>query len=175
MEGNVTNNALRDSLNNCICGICDTEVTNTEELLQHFSEHFKKIQVKVFCEICGQDFPTKTALSEHRKSHNVKNSSIYSCEHCEIKCTSKSGITAHVKSHFVQNRKYSCSHCSRDYIHLGHLEQHLRKVLKNRPMECYFCPQWYNTYFDLQTHLQKQHESSIEGSWQKTSRGSNTP
>lgn len=141
------------------CGICLKVFVDEASWEEHMSDHVN--DELIICNICGREFVNKGTFSRHKRNHVEMQ--VYPCQYCEMFFATKCGRASHMRIHDKQERKYVCSHCTRQYMYKYHLESHLRQICVNMQIECVCCSVEYESYVDLQTHMFKEHNCTILG------------
>lgn len=83
---------------------------------------------KHICSLCGRKYMTKKSLREHTKKHFLER---VKCNICDRTYKNESMLKIHVGRH-KGPRKYTCEHCSKEFIFLAHLKYHLRIIHKKK-------------------------------------------
>lgn len=156
------------------CDECGKEFPLKERLKLHVRTHtgFKPYK----CKECDKSFARGGQLAQHRRTHSQEKP--YSCELCPGTFTSAANLALHLKRHNGQ-KDHKCDICGRGFVrrdalkkHLeclhkdvksflckicnktfkGHLPQHMRTHVRDRPHGCATCGQRFAQKSQLTVH-----------------------
>ncbi|XP_012497532.1 PREDICTED: zinc finger protein 131-like [Propithecus coquereli] len=102
-----------------------------------------------------------TSKQEHMKSHSTES---FKCEICDKKYLRESAWKQHLncchpeeggvsKKQRTGKKIHICQYCEKQFDHLGHFKEHLRKHTGEKPFECPRCHERFSRNGTLKCHL----------------------
>ncbi|KAJ2941811.1 hypothetical protein O0L34_g10620 [Tuta absoluta] len=151
---------------NVYCEICDRWYENSKYQLhlQISLKHHNKddLDASFQCSVCNKRYTCKKYLESHMTyMHGKQKTGVY-CRKCD-KWFKPMSYKSHLKTssnHISEDEKrYTCDHCNKKFIHYNTMKQHiLCKHLNIRLFKCPHCPQEYSAKNGLVYHVQRKHE-----------------
>ena len=145
----------------CICKTCGEVYKDRKELVHHKRIHVpvkkaRKPTEKYACEECEKKFSSKSSLLAHQKKDHEA-TKVHECEICQESFTSESYFKKHVEKHSnvdlsVQDI-YSCKECSKAFLKLETLNEHLRVHSEPDVFGCFYCGKPLDNELLLQEHV----------------------
>ncbi|KAK7868852.1 hypothetical protein R5R35_014179 [Gryllus longicercus] len=115
------------------CSQCPKRFARGGQLAQHVRSHSGARPFR--CERCGAAFSCPTNLKTHVKRHLGERDHV--CDVCGKTFTRRDGLRKHLACLHGGVRAFRCSICQKDFK--GHLLQHLRTHLREKPHRCDEC------------------------------------
>ena len=109
------------------CDICDFSAESHERLQIH--NNVKHLGRKDFeCTKCDYKCGLPKELRRHIAYYHEHPEKLFHCERCGYKTPNRSKFNRHMKTHQVEGRRYSCKHCSEEFLSQGYLKYHISKT-----------------------------------------------
>lgn len=99
------------------------------------------------CSLCGASFVCRTNLTNHLKKHQGIED--YTCDLCGKSFVRRDGLQKHLDYH-ADIKSSQCKICNRKYK--GHLMQHMRTHMKEKPHACAHCDMRFVQRSQLTVH-----------------------
>uniref|UniRef100_A0A3P8UJB7 Zinc finger protein 271-like n=1 Tax=Cynoglossus semilaevis TaxID=244447 RepID=A0A3P8UJB7_CYNSE len=129
-----------------ICPKCQKTFDDPEELETHMEMHDKPYS----CHSCGKRFKVEYALKKHEEGHGNEQ---YYCSLCKKHFIKLSHYKRHTQVH--ERRESRCPHCNIVFLQLTALKYHLRTHTVERPFQCTWCMDTFETKEELEQHSLK--------------------
>ncbi|CAH0403861.1 unnamed protein product [Chilo suppressalis] len=156
-------------ITNLCCTICNTSISNLNELKTHLSREHKKnmyldyndrvIPFKLTpnnvyeCQMCGFNFETFGSIERHMNVH-FRN---YVCKDCGTGFVTRYRLKVHVKSMHVGG-SFPCEICKKVFTTQQKHKNHVNTVHNMvKRFKCTICPERFSEYFRRQKHMVQQH------------------
>ncbi|KAK7574099.1 hypothetical protein V9T40_011290 [Parthenolecanium corni] len=131
------------------CPECPKQFRRISLLTQHQRTHLK---VRPFiCDLCGSSFTNRTNLLNHLKRHQGQ--SDFVCEICGKAFVRKDSLQKHLNCLHRNQKAFVCRICNASFK--GHLRQHLRIHLQEKPYQCAVCGAKFVQKSQLTVHQRK--------------------
>ncbi|XP_033929582.1 zinc finger protein 131-like isoform X3 [Melopsittacus undulatus] len=113
------------------------------------------------CEKCNRSFKLSCHFKEHMKTHSTER---YKCDICKKRYLRESALKQHLTCYHLDEggaskkqkpgkKIHICQYCDKQFDHVGHFKEHLRKHTGEKPFECPNCHERFARNSTLKCHL----------------------
>ncbi|XP_062855565.1 zinc finger protein 131 [Trichomycterus rosablanca] len=114
------------------CDKCDRCFKLFYHLKQHMRTHTAAAEKPFVCKQCGKSYAREGALRQHL---------VYACHYDPS------------ESRKLKRKVHMCVYCNKEFDHLGHFKEHLRKHTGEKPFECPDCHERFARNSTLKCHM----------------------
>ncbi|XP_065516758.1 zinc finger protein 131-like isoform X2 [Lathamus discolor] len=113
------------------------------------------------CEKCNRSFKLFYHFKEHMKTHSTER---YKCDICKKRYLRETALKQHLTCYHLDEggaskkqrpgkKIHICQYCDKQFDHVGHFKEHLRKHTGEKPFECPNCHERFARNSTLKCHL----------------------
>lgn len=140
------------------CQICDKIYTTKDALLDHNLRIHNNAKEEFWCAQCNKKFFTKRRLKAHIYIHNRVPT--HKCTTCSKVFKTARHLQCHILSVHANpdTYKYVCKVCSIKYPVRYDLNKHMSIHIKEKPYNCQYCNELYDSFSTCVYHMLKEHQ-----------------
>lgn len=144
-----------DGVSRFVCKICKKDYASKNILAIHLKRH--SIAKPFVCNFCTKSFWQRFHLDVHERTHTGEKP--FTCNTCGKGFSSHGRLGIHEMLH-TGRKPYKCNTCGSSFSALAYLKVHMRMHSDDRPYECKLCDKKYGNKINLQSHLNRAHDSN---------------
>lgn len=143
------------------CDLCGNRLKHRPSLLMHMKMfHLKQVNRERTCEVCGATFKNGQLVLCHKRKVHTDLYPMSQCQYCDYKTPYTSKYKLHVMSHLGEAvLKHQCTICSRKFLQLRRLRDHMATHSDRRDFVCNECGAAFKTNGALGVHVRGVHST----------------